>query len=144
MRDRWKWAFLGVVVLVALAHYGGLTAILEARITALADQPGVSTAFQHPESGRTDALTALIAFAVLTPIAAFLAIIALVLLTKAFEALVVSARLPGWLSTPLVGIAAIVTMYATSQAWVPPSLHGLGLIARAYLVYAYGTVPVIR
>ena len=144
MRSRWRWVVVGVIGLVALAEYAGLSSVVGARITSLASQPDVATAFQHPESGRTDALTALIAFAVLGPIAAFLAVLALVLLAKAFEALVVSVRLPGWLSTPVVGAATVAAMYATSQSWVPLSLYGLGLIARAYLVYAYGTAPVIR
>lgn len=144
MRSCWRWILVGVVVLVVLGEYAGVSSMIGARLTSLASQPGVSTAFEHPESGRTDALTALIAFAVLTPIAAFLAVIALLILTKGFETLVVSVHLPGWLSTPVVGITAIATMYATSQAWVPASLYGLGLVARAYLVYAYGEVPVIR
>jgi hypothetical protein len=144
MRNRWVWAFVGVVMLVFLAQYFGLSAMISARVTSLASQPGVSTAFQHPDTGRTDALTALIAFAVLTPIALFFALLALVLVAKAFETLVVSVHLPGWLSAPVVGIAAVVTMYVTSQTWVPPSVYGLGLIARAYLVYAHGAVPIIR
>jgi cellulose synthase/poly-beta-1,6-N-acetylglucosamine synthase-like glycosyltransferase len=144
MQNRWRWLVGAVVALAVVAEYAGFSAWLGARITALASQPGVSGAFQHPDSGRTDALTALIAFAVLTPIAAFLAVVALVLIAKAFETLVVSVRLPAWLSTPVVGVAAILVVYVTSQAWLPPSLYGLGLIARAYLVYAYGAVPLIR
>lgn len=144
MRNRWRWLLLGVIVLLAIAEYGGLSSAIGARMTSLANQPEVSTAFQHPESGRTDALTALVAFAVLGPIGAFLAVITLVLVSKAFEAFMVSVHLPGWLSTPVVGMATIAAMYLTSQAWIPVSLHGLGLIARAYLVYAYGAVPIIR
>ena len=144
MRNRSLWVLLSIAGLGVLTQYLGLSAKIGARITSLASQPGVATAFQHPESGRTDALTALIAFAVLTPIALVLVAMLLVLVAKAFETLVVSAHLPGWLSAAVVGVAAVVTMYTTSQAWMPASLYGLGLVARAYLVYAYGTVPIIR
>lgn len=144
MRNRWVWVFLVILVLGVLAEYGGLSSRIGARITSLASQPSVSAAFQDPESGRTDALTTLVAFAILTPIGAGVLLVALVLLAKAFEAVVVSCRLPGWLSAPVVGMGAIVTMYVTSQMWVPSSLHALGLVARAYLIYAHGTVPVIR
>jgi hypothetical protein len=144
MRNRLLWVMLATVAVVLVAQYSGVSERVGARLTSLANQPGVATAFQDPESGRTDALTALIAFSVLTPIAAGVALMALVLVAKGLEAVVVSVRLPGWLSTPVVGVAAVVTMYVTSQAWLPASLHGLGLVARAYLVYAHGSVPIIR
>jgi hypothetical protein len=43
-----------------------------------------------------------------------------------------------------VGAGTIVAMYVTSTTWLPMSLYGLGIVARAYLVYAHGTVPIIR
>ena len=144
MHNRWVWVLVGVVALGALAEYAGLGAYISARITSLASQPSVSAAFLDPESGRTDALTTLIAVAVLSPIALGLVVVALVLVSKAFEAVVVSCRLPGWLSAPVVGMVTMVTVYVTTHAWLPLSVHALGLVARAYLVYAYGTVPVIR
>ena len=144
MRNRWVWIFLVILVSGVLAEYSGLSSRVGARITSLASQPSVSTAFQDPESGPTDALTTLIAFAILTPMGAGVLLVALVLLAKAIEAVVVSWRLPGWLSAPTVGMGAVVTIYVTSQIWVPSSLHALGLVARAYLIYAHGTVPVSR
>lgn len=144
MQNRWRWVVLGVVILLALAEYGGLSSAIAARMTSLASQPAVSTAFAHPESGQTDALTALIAFSILGPMAAGAAVVALLLLSKAFEAIVVSVHLPGWLSTPVVGAATIAAIYATSQSWMPMSLYGLGLFARAYFVYVDGPVPIIR
>jgi hypothetical protein len=144
MRNRGLWVLIGIIVVAALAEYLGFSAMLGARIVSLASQPSVSTTFQDPESGRTDALTTLIAFAILAPMAAAAAVAALVLLSKAFEAVVVSCRLPGWLSAPVVGMGTLVAIYVTTQSWLPPSLHALGLVARAYLVYAHGTAPVIR
>jgi hypothetical protein len=144
MRNRWLWVVLATVAVVLVAQYSGVSERAGAQITALARQPDVASAFQHPETGRTDALTALIAFSVLTPIAVGAVLMALVLVAKGFEAVVVSVRLPGWLSTPVVGVATVVTMYVTSQVWIPASLYGLGLVARAYLVYAHGSVPIIR
>jgi hypothetical protein len=144
MHNRWKWVLVALIALGVVAQLLGVGTALGARITSLASQPAVSTAFQDPETGRTDALTALIAFSLLTPIAAGAAVLALVLLAKAFESLVVSVRLPGWLSAPVVGAATIVAMYVTSPTWIPVSLYGLGIVARAYLVYAHGSVPIIR
>jgi hypothetical protein len=144
MRSRWVWVLVGVVALGALAEYLGLGSYIGTRITSLASQPSVSRAFQDPESGPTDALTTLIGVAVLTPIALGLVVIALVLVSKAFEAVVVSCRLPGWLSAPVVGMVTVVAVYITTQSWLPLSVHALGLVARAYLIYAYGTVPMIR
>jgi hypothetical protein len=144
MQNRWRWLLIGVLVLGVLAEYLGLSAKLGARIVSLASQPSVSTTFQDPESGRTDALTTLIAFAILAPMAAGVAVVGLILVSKAFEAVVVSCRLPGWVSAPVVGTVTIVAIYVTTHSWMPASLHALGLVARAYLVYAYGTAPVIR
>ena len=51
----------------------------------------------------------------------------------------ITLRGPGWCSAPLVGMTLLVGLYASSQLWLPPSLYGLGLIARAYFVYSYGS-----
>ena len=109
---------------------------MEARITSLASQSRVATALQHPESGRSDALTTLIAGSVLTPIAVVFIIVAAILLVKAFETLLVSVHLPGWLSAPVVTIITMTAMYETSESWLPTSLYAVGLFARAYLVFA--------
>lgn len=144
MQNRWRWVVVALIAVAVAAQFLGVDSMMGARVTSLANQPGVSTAFQDPETGRTDALTALIAFALLTPIAAAAAALALVLLAKAFESVVVSVRLPGWLSAPVVGAATVAAMYVTSATWIPVSLYGLGIVARAYLVYAHGSVPIIR
>jgi len=65
-------------------------------------------------------------------------VIALVLLVNALAALLVSLRLPAWLSAPVVAVTSIYAMYATSPSWLPMSLYALGIVARAYLVYSYG------
>ena len=124
-----------------LAWYVGDILGLEGWIAWLANQPGVTTAFQHPESGKSDALTTLISFSLLTPIALCVLLLLLVLLVKALEAVFVSVRLPMWLSTPVVAAAVIFGMYTTSPSWLPMSLYALGIVARAYLVYSYGQAP---
>jgi len=40
-----------------------------------------------------------------------------------------------------VAAAFIYGMYTTSPSWLPMSLYALGIVARAYLVYSYGQVP---
>ena len=94
--------FVILVPGLLLAWYIGDIVGLEGWITWLANQPGVTTAFQHPESGRSDALTALISFSLLTPIALCLLLVVLVLVVKALEAVFVPLRIPMWLSTPVV------------------------------------------
>ena len=133
--------FIILLPALLLAWYVGDILGLEAWIAWLANQPGVTTAFQHPESGRSDALTTLISFSLLTPIALCLLLVILVLLVKALEAVFVPLRVPMWLSTPVVAAAFIYGMYTTSPSWLPMSLYALGIVARAYLVYSYGQVP---
>jgi len=136
--SRSRLLFLIVVPGLVLAWYVSALLGVEGRIAWLANQPGVTTAFQHPESGKSDALIALISFSLLTPIALGVLVIALVLLVNALAALLVSLRLPAWLSAPVVAVTSIYAMYATSPSWLPMSLYALGIVARAYLVYSYG------
>jgi hypothetical protein len=130
--------FLAVVVISALSWYIG-SAELEPRMASLANQPQVTGAFRDPDSAKTDALMALISFSLLSPLAVGVAAMGVVLLVKLIETLLVSLRAPAWPSGPLVGAGLLATLYATSQAWIPSSLYALGLVARAYFVYCYGT-----
>jgi hypothetical protein len=127
-----------------LASYLGALSATEDRIARLANDPGVATAFRDHETGRTDALIALMAFTLLTPIAAAVIVVLFVLLVKMLEALFVSLHVPSWFSSPVVGVAAICALYATSHGWIPAALYGVRLAARAYVVYVYGPLPVIR
>lgn len=135
--------FLGVLFVAACFWYvDGFG--LEGGLASLASQPHVNTAFQDPDSGKSDALLTLISFSLLTPMAAFVLLIALVFLVKAFATVLTSLRMPSWLSAPAVGMTVLAALYTTSEAWLPPSLYALGLIARAYFVYSYGASPVIH
>ena len=136
--------FVILVPGLLLAWYVGDILGLEGWIAWLANQPGVTTAFQNPETGRSDALTTLISFSLLTPIALCLLLVVLVLLVKALETVFVPLRLPMWLSTPVVAAGLIFGMYTTSPAWLPTSLYALGIVARAYLVSSYGHVPLLH
>jgi hypothetical protein len=136
---------LAIVVVVGIGlRYLSQSIGLEDRLVSLASQPGVRTAFQHPESARSDALTALIAVSLVTPIAAFVVTMLAVLVVKMFEALLVSIHLPAWLSLPVISMSALAAIYATSPSWVPQSLYALGLVARAYLVYSDSAPPVFQ
>jgi hypothetical protein len=135
---------LVVVVGGVALSYAARSLGLEARIISLANQPAVRTAFEDPESGRSDALTALIAVFIVTPIAAFVVAMLAVLSVKMFEAVLVSIHLPAWLSLPVVSMSALAAVYATSASWIPHSLYALGLVARAYLVYNNTAPPVFQ
>jgi hypothetical protein len=141
MRRKLPLLFLGLLLVGAGLSYAAQAIGLEQRIAALANQPDVRTAFQHRESGRSDALTTLIAAAIVTPMTLGAALMLGVLIVKMFEAVLASVHLPPWLSLPLVGTSAIVAIYVTSTLWLPHSLHVLGLVARAYLVYSYTSPP---
>jgi len=140
----YKLWFLIFLLICGLAWFVSEVFGLEQRLISLADQPGVRTAFLDRESGRSDAMVTLVAFSVLTPIAAAFAWIIVVLLAKGVETFLVSVRLPGWLSTPLTGIALTVGMYVTSESWLSESLYAAGLVARAYFIYSYGAVPTFQ
>jgi len=142
--NRSRLFFLILVPCLVFAGYVGDLFGLEGQIAWLANQPSVTTAFQHPESSRSDALIALISFSLLTPIALCFLVVTLVLLVKALEAVLVSLRLPMWLSAPMVAVASIFAMYTTSQSWLPMSLYAVGIVARAYLVYSYGPASLLH
>ena len=141
MRRRLPVVLLGLLLVGVGLSYAAQAIGLEERITALADQPDVRTAFQHRESGRSDALTTLIAAAIVTPMVLGVALMLGVLVVKMLEAVLASVHMPSWLSLPLVGASALVAIYLTSASWMPPSLHALGLVARAYVVYSYTSPP---
>jgi hypothetical protein len=144
MRRRLPMILMIVVVVGVGLSYAAQSIGLEARIISLANQPGVRTAFQDPESGRSDALTMLIAVFVVTPIAGFVVAMLALLVVKMFEAVLVSIHLPAWLSAPVIGMSTFAAIYATSAAWIPQSRYALGLVARAYLVYNSTSPPVFQ
>jgi hypothetical protein len=130
--------FLAVLLGFALSWYFG-GAELELQLVSLANQPHVTSAFQDPISGKSDALMTLICFALFAPMAAFVAVLIMIFLVRGLEAVLVTLRGPAWFSAPLVGLTVFGALYASSPAWLPSSLYGLGLIARAYFVYSYGS-----
>ena len=137
MRAYWRW-WLPAVILggAVVATYVGVGSRMDERIAWLASQPDVVTVFRNPITARSDALTALIAFAVLTPIALFVAIVVVLMVVAGISTLLVSIHLPAWLSAPLVAVISIVTLYRASEAWLPAWLYGMGVVARAYVVYS--------
>jgi hypothetical protein len=136
--------FLAVLLGSAAFWYFGGAANLEVKLAALANQPHVNTAFQDPNTGQSDALLTLISFALLVPMAGFAAFIVVLCLVRGIEAVVISLRGPGWFSLPLVGSSLVAALYASSQLWLPTSLYGLGMVARAYFVYSYGPLFIVR
>jgi hypothetical protein len=135
--------FLGVLIATAVTWYvGGLG--LEPHLRVLALQPRVTTAFQDPVTGQSDALLTLICFGLLAPMAAFVVMLVLMFVVRGLEAVLQSIRTPGWFSFPLVGAGVVGGLYATTEVWLPTSLYGLGLVARAYFVYTNGTVPLVH
>ncbi|PYM23722.1 MAG: hypothetical protein DMD78_11070 [Candidatus Rokuibacteriota bacterium] len=140
-----RWVWLGALVVAVAIAVGVVPSLrVEERVMWLASQPGDTTAFQHPESGRSDALIALISAAVLSPIALFGLVLVFLLLVRMFQSLLATIRLPEWLSAPTVGMVSIATMYATTPLWLPPSLSALGLLARAYLVFSQTNPPLFH
>lgn len=139
MRIRRSRLLFLVVLLGWLLSWYLSGAELELRLASLANQPQVNSAYQDPISGKSDALVTLICFSLLTPMAAFVAVIILIFLVRGLEAVLITLHGPAWCSAPLVGMTLLVGLYASSQLWLPTSLYGLGLFARAYFVYSYGS-----
>ena len=136
--------FVVGLVATAIAIFILSSARLQERITWLANQPSGTSAFQHPESARSDALVALISTAVLTPIAIFFVMIAFMFLVGMFEGVLVLVHLPDWLSAPVVGLVSVVAMYLTASSWGPPSFAALTLVARAYIVFSHTSPPLFH
>jgi hypothetical protein len=136
--------FLSLLAVSTVAWYSGGPLGLENRMVRLANHPEARTAFQDPESGRSDAMVTLISFAVLTPVAAAIAATIVIFAIKAFETVLAVVRLPAWLSAPIVIAAVVAGIYATTELWVPNSLYAAGMVSRAYLVYSYGAVPIFH
>ena len=140
MRRRWTcWLLAVLIVSATVAWYVGLSTAIHAEVGRLADQPSVQTAFQS-EGASSDALILLISVAVLAPIATGLLILGLEFAVNGFELVLSRLHLPEWASTPVVLWAVASGIYAMREAWWPESLHVLGLVARAYLVFS-SSVP---
>src|SRR5882724_10580341 len=107
-RHRLRVLFAVVLIATAIMIYVLPSLRLEERITWLANQPSATGAFQHPDSGRSDALVALISMAVLMPIAIFIAVIAFMFLAGMLEGVLVLLHLPDWLSAPAIGLGSVV------------------------------------
>ena len=135
MRAYWRWWLPAVILGSVLATYLSLGARMGERIDWLASQPDVATIFQNPVTARSDALTTLIAFAVLTPIALFVAIVVVLMVVAGISTLLVSIHLPAWLSAPLVAVIAIVTDGGHDQAHVDQLVHRPGLTGRPLQEY---------
>jgi hypothetical protein len=137
------WSLVSVTMLW-VAWYGGLFGEAVGRLTWLAHQPGVSTAFTEPEHGRVDALVMLLSFFLLAPLAVLLALVALIFVlivfVLMFEPILRLLRLPEWVAVPVVVMGSAAGAWATTALWLPQSLHVIGLVARAWLVY-FSTIP---
>jgi hypothetical protein len=136
--------FVVVLIATVITTFVLSSGRLDERIMWLANHPSGTSEFQNPESGRSDALVALISTAVLTPIAIFIVIVAFMFVVGMFEGVLVLVHLPDWLSAPVVALISGVAMYLTASSWGPPSFAGLALVARAYVVFARTSPPVIH
>jgi hypothetical protein len=124
---------------VAAAWYGGAFRPIRAGFLALANRPDVAGAFTHPEHGQVDALLLIISFLLLAPFALFIALVALVfaIITASLllEPALDTARLPSWMTLPLVLMTGAWAAYLVREAWVPQITHLGALVARAIFVY---------
>src|SRR5207244_13067360 len=103
-----RWVWLGALVVAVAIAVGVVPSLrVEERVMWLASQPGDTTAFQHPESGRSDALIALISAPFLSPIALFGLVLVFLLLVRMFQSILATIRLTEWLSSPSVGVVSI-------------------------------------
>lgn len=138
------------VVLVSatwLAWFSGLFTAIGRRLATLAAQPAVANSFDNPDYGRVDALIMLLSFFLLAPIGLLIVLLALIFLLIVFillfEPILRLLRLPEWVAVPMVLAGSVAGAWAMSGLWLPHSMHVLGLVARAWMVY-FSSVPPLR
>jgi hypothetical protein len=147
MRIRYVIWSLVLVTAATVAYGAGALQPVQKWLAHLATQPGVREAFSDPDYGRVDALTLLLSVFLLTPFGALLLalgfVFVLILVALLFEPVLRAFRLPEWLALPVVLLGTACGAWAASGFWLPPSLHVLALVARAWSVY-FGTPGVPR
>ncbi len=142
MRRRGKFWLLVVLALVGgIGWWAHSSQTVRDQIWWLASQPRVETAFDD-EGGGAEALIVLLAFVIVSPVAATILAILLTFAVKVVGAFLYRLRLPEFISVPVVMLALVVSTYTVREAWLPGSLYLLGLVARAYLVFS-SAVPVL-
>jgi hypothetical protein len=140
-RSGWLALALGAT---ALVWYTGMLGAVHGAMVALARRPDVAEAFTHPEHGEVDALLLIISFLLLAPFALFIALVTLVFLvivaSLLMEPALNAARLPSWMTLPLVLMTGAWAAYVARDAWMPSLMHLAALVARAVVVY-FGATP---
>lgn len=148
MRIRLLLWLLTVAAGLVLAWYAGLPGPVRERMIWLANQPGVREAFKEADYGRVDALITLISFFLLVPagllVVLLIFVFVLIVFALLFEPVWRLLRLPDWTSVAVTAAVWLAGAWLTSALWWPTSLHALGLVARAWLVYFSGPPPVPR
>jgi hypothetical protein len=148
MRLRLSVWFLVVVAVFWLTWFSGLFGHLGRRLQVLAAQPGVAGSFGNPDHGRVDALIMLLSFFLLAPVALFLVLLLLVFLlivfVLLFEPILRLLRLPEWVAVPVVMAGSAAGAWVMKPLWLPQSLHVLGLVSRAWIVYFSSAPPIPR
>lgn len=139
MRRHWaRWVLLLLAATWLVWYLGGFAPV-KAWLVALANEPDVRDAFRDPEHGRLDALLMLLSFLMVAPMVGLVAILvvifSLVVVALLLEPLLAVLRLPGWTSVPIVLGTYGYLAFALNALWVPYSVHVLGLVARAGIVY---------
>ena len=144
MRVRWAGWFVILLLVLGVAWYLDWFAPLRAGFVWLASGPDVRDAFRDPEHGRLDAMLMLLSFTLVTPVLLLVIAVAiafvLIVVALLFEPILRVFRLPGWTSIPMVLAAVGYAAYSLQALWWPQSMHVLGLVARASLVY-FGAGP---
>jgi hypothetical protein len=139
MPSRWTLWLLALLAVVGLAWYLDWFAPFRAFLGWLASGPDVRYAYRDPEHGRLDAMLMLLSFTLVAPMVVLVVAVALafalIVAALLFEPFVRILRLPAWTSVPVVLVAVGYAAYSFQALWLPQSMHVLGLVARASIVY---------
>jgi hypothetical protein len=134
--QRWTNYGLGLLLAGILLAVGWVP--IKELVWWLATRPEVGAAFQDPRYGRQDAWLSIFSFILLTPLVGLVMVwvLAFVYALPAGYVLPLGRRfgLPEWISTIFVAMASVTVIYSQSDVWLPPCLHALGLLARAFIV----------
>ena len=129
---------LTAAAMMVLVTSSGIIPSAQDIIPQLASRPEVASAFQDPAFGSQDAMLFLFSFIFLGPFAGFVGFLLCLVILAALGGLFVplgsKIGLPEWLSTSAFLVAIAAYVYAKTDAWIPPCLWFLGLVAKSWMI----------
>ena len=141
----WRsWLLLALSALAVMSYLGVMPTVERALelptapavIAKLANQPEVAKSFGEPLYGRMDAWIVIFLFVFLSPVALLMVVVIGIIILSVLANLVAPLLGGEKLAMLVLEIASGIAIFVSRDAWLPPLMYFLGLIARAYVVIA--------